>query len=100
MAISSLATKSKTADNRDCYTSPGFCRIDAEGIHVLNRYKGEHLISWNEVRGVEEPRGNCRHDYLKVVTKARDFANPVPVADREHADLALAAIHRYRPGIG
>lgn len=85
--------------DRGAFASPGFCRIDHEGIHVLNRYKPGHLIRWAEIRAVEMPSGQCRHDYLKVVTQAKHCPNAVPVADRDHAKSALEAIRRYRPDV-
>ncbi len=82
---------------RKPFASPGFCRIDSKGIHVLNRYRSEHLIPWEEVEAVSMPGHQCRHDYLKVLTRAKNFANAVPVADRDHAKSVLDVIFSYKP---
>ncbi|WP_075996114.1 hypothetical protein [Salaquimonas pukyongi] len=83
----------------ESYTSPGFCRFDAAGIHILHRYAQEYLIRWSDVKGLEMPQGNCRHDYLKVVTTGKRFANLVPVAEAASTGAALAAIAKYRPDL-
>lgn len=79
------------------FASPGFCRIDSKGIHVLNRYRSGHLIPWDEIEAVSMPGSQCRHDYLKVLTRAKDFANAIPVADRDHAKTVLDVIFSYKP---
>ena len=45
------------------------------------------------------PHGNCRHDYLKVITSGKRFANIVPVAEACDAQKALAAIAKFRPDL-
>ena len=81
------------------FFSPGFCRFDADGIHVLHRYAPEYLIAWSEVKGIEMPRGNCRHDYLKVITTGKRPATAVPVAEACNATATLAAIAKFRPDL-
>lgn len=83
----------------ESFSSPGFCRFDADGIHVLHRYAPEYLIAWSEVTGIEMPHGNCRHDYLKVITSGKHPATAVPVAEACDAKAALAAIAKFRPDL-
>ena len=84
----------------ESFASPGFCRFDAAGIHILHRYVPEYLIAWREVKGLEMPHGNCRHDYLKVITTGKRFANIVPIAEARNAAVVLAAIAKFRPDLG
>lgn len=90
---------SQAGQKAESFTSPGFCRFDAAGIHILHRYAPEYLIRWRDVKGLEMPQGNCRHDYLKVVTTGKRFANLVPVAEARNTEAALAAIMRFRPDL-
>ncbi|MCB1386905.1 MAG: hypothetical protein KDJ80_13310 [Nitratireductor sp.] len=100
MAIQANHTTSSSGGGfGDSFASPGFCRFDEAGIHLLSRYLPEYLIRWAEVRAVEWPQGKGRHDYLKVITTGERFANIVPVAEAEHARAAAEAIARFRPDL-